>query len=420
MSYNKARFILMGMLASAPAMAAQTDAEGFVEGSTLDLFLRNGYISRDYKQGNQDKAEWGQGAVASFSSGFTKGTVGFGVDAFGMYGVRLDSGNGRAGHPGIDFFMVDDNGDIEHDVAHAGAALKARVSNTVISYGDQRPTLPVLSHDNSRLLPETFTGTLITSAEIEGLVLHAGRFTAESRKSDEGRDSAALKAIDVLGGRYQFNENISASLYASDVEDVLKRQYINLNYVRPLDNGDSLTLDFGGYRTNQEKEFDPTEGKNRIWSLAATYETGPHDFTLAYQRSSGDVGYNYGYYQNLGGVGDGGTTIWLANSYWSDFNNEDERSWQVAYGLDFAEYGVPGLSYKVAYVRGTDINLDAAGRGTEREFFNQFQYVVQSGAAKDLSVRLRSSALRVSSNAQNAISEGNEVRVFVDFPLDIL
>lgn len=234
MSYNKARFILMGMLASAPAMAAQTDAEGFVEGSTLDLFLRNGYISRDYKQGNQDKAEWGQGAVASFSSGFTKGTVGFGVDAFGMYGVRLDSGNGRAGHPGIDFFMVDDNGDIEHDVAHAGAALKARVSNTVISYGDQRPTLPVLSHDNSRLLPETFTGTLITSAEIEGLVLHAGRFTAESRKSDEGRDSAALKAIDVLGGRYQFNENISASLYASDVEDVLKRQYINLNYVLSL------------------------------------------------------------------------------------------------------------------------------------------------------------------------------------------
>ena len=420
MSDNKARFILLGMLASAPALAAQADAEGFVEGSTLDVFLRNGYISRDYTRGVQDKAEWGQGAVASFSSGFTQGTVGFGVDAFGMYGVRLDSGNGRAGQAGIDFFMVDDNGDIEHDVAHAGAALKARVSNTVISYGNQRPTLPVLSHDNSRLLPETFTGTLITSAEIEGLVLHAGRFTAQSRKSDEGRDSAALKAIDVLGGSYQFNENFSASLYASDVEDVLKRQYINLNYVRPLDNGDSLTLDFGGYRTNQEKEFDPAEGKNRIWSLAATYETGPHDFTLAYQRSSGDVGYNYGFYQSEGWVGDGGTTIWLANSYWSDFNNEDERSWQAAYGLDFAEYGIPGLSYKVAYVRGTDINLGAAGRGTEREVFNQFQYVVQSGAAKDLSVRLRSSALRASGNARGTINEGNEVRVFVDFPLDIL
>ncbi|MEH6387602.1 OprD family porin [Pseudomonas profundi] len=421
MSDYKARFILSGLLASAPSFAAdQADARGFVEGSSMDVFLRNGFISRDYKQGSQDKAEWGQGAVASFSSGFTAGTVGFGVDAFGLYGVRLDSGNGRAGAPGIDFFMVDDNGDIEHDVAQAGAALKARFSNTLITYGNQRPTLPVLSHDNSRLLPETFTGTLITSSEIDGLVLHAGRFTAQSRKSDEGRDSAELKAIDVLGGSYQLNDNISAALYASDVEDVLKRQYVNLNYVRPLGERDALTLDFGGYRTNQEEQFDPAERKNRIWSLAATYVTGPHDFTLAYQRSSGDVGYNYGFYQSEGWVGDGGTSIWLANSYWSDFNNEDERSWQVAYGVDFAAYGVPGLSYKVAYVRGTDINLGGDGRGTEREIFNQFQYVVQSGAAKDLSVRLRSSALRVSANAQNAISEGNEVRVFVDFPVDIL
>lgn len=421
MSDYKARFILLGLLASAPALAAdQADAQGFVEGSSLDLFLRNGYISRDYKHGNQDKAEWGQGAVASFSSGFTQGTVGFGVDAFGVYGLRLDSGNGRAGAPGIDFFMVDDNGDIEQEVARAGAALKARVANTVITYGDQRPTLPVLSHDNSRLLPESFTGTLITSQEIDGLVLHAGRFTAQSRKSDEGRDSAELKAIDVLGGSYQVNDTTRAALYASDVEEVLKRQYVNLNYIRPLNAGDSLTLDFGGYRTNQEKEFDPAESKNRIWSLAATYATGPHDFTLAYQRSSGDVGYNYGFYQSEGAVGDGGTSIWLANSYWSDFNNEDERSWQLAYGLDFTEYGVPGLSYKVAYIRGTDINLGEAGRGTEREVFNQLQYVVQSGAAKDLSVRLRSSALRVSSNARDAISEGNEVRIFVDFPLNIL
>lgn len=426
MSDYKARFVLLGLLASAPALAAgQADATGFIEGSSLDLFLRNAYISRDYKHGEQDKAEWGQGAVATFSSGFTQGQVGFGVDAFGTYAVRLDSGNGRAGAGGIDFFMVDNNGDIEHDVAQAGAAVKARFSSTVLTYGDQRPELPVLSHDNSRLLPESFTGTMITSREIDGLVLHAGRFTAQSRKSDEGRDSAELKSIDVLGGSYRFNDNIRAALYASDVEDVLKRQYVNLNYLRPLSGGDSLELDFSGYRTNQDQAFDPAEGENRIWSLAATYATGAHDFTLAYQRSSGDVGYNYGFYQSAGAVGDGGTSIWLANSYWSDFNNEDERSWQASYGIDFAQYGIPGLSYKIAYIRGTDINLGVDGRGTERELFNQLQYVVQSGAAKDLSVRLRSSALRVSSNASHAtdasrrIGEGNEVRIFVDFPLNI-
>lgn len=412
--------ITLGLLASAPAMAAsQADAKGFVEGSSLDLFLRNAYISRDYKHGNSDKAEWGQSVVTTFRSGFTQGTVGLGVDVFGMYAARLDSGNGRAGAGGIDFFMVDNNGDVEQDVAHAGAAVKARFSKTVLTHGDQRPSLPVLSYDDTRLLPETYTGTLITSTEIDGLVVHAGRFHAQARKSDEGRDSGRLKSIEVLGGSYQFNDKTRAALYASDVEDVLKRQYVNLNYQPELHHGAALTLDLSGYRTNHKQAFDADQGKNRLWSLSANYATGAHDFTLAYQRNSGNADYNYGFYQSAGAVGDGGTSIWVANSFWSDFNHEDERSWQASYGVDFSQYGVPGLSYKVAYIRGTDINLGVDGQGTEREFFNQLKYEVQNGAAKDMSVRLRSSALRVSSNARNKISEGNEIRVFVDFPMNV-
>ena len=421
MTKYKLSAIALALMTSAPVLAAsQADSNGFVEDSSLDLFLRNAYMNRDYKHGVQDKVEWGQGAVLTFNSGFTQGAVGFGVDAFGMYGLRLDSGNGRAGAGGIDFFMIDNNGDVERDMAHAGAAVKARFSKTVLAYGDQRPVLPVLSHDDSRLLPEAYTGTMITSNEIDGLTVHAGRFHAQHRKSDAGRDSGGLNSIEVLGGSYQFNDNIHAALYASDVEDVLKRQYANLNYIRPLNGGDTLTLGFSGYRTKQDKEWDGAGDRNNLWSLSANYATGSHDFTLAYQRSSGDTGYNYGFYQNQGAVGDGGTTIWVANSFWSDFNAKDERSWQVGYGLDFAEYGIPGLSYNVAYIRGTDID-DGTGRGdgTEREFFNQLKYVVQNGAAKDLSVRLRSSNLRVSNNASNYNSDGNEVRIFVDFPMNI-
>ena len=424
MTKYKLSAIALALMTSVPALAAsQAESNGFVEDSSLDLFLRNAYIDRDYRNGAQDKAEWGQSAVLTYKSGFTQGVVGFGVDAFGMYGYRLDSGGGRAGQGGIDFFYADEYdpiddsfGNVERDMAHAGAAIKARFSKTVLSYGDQRPVLPVLSHDDSRLLPEAYTGTMITSNEIDGLTVHAGRFHAQHRKSDEGRDSGGLKSIEVLGGSYQFNDNIRAALYASDVEDVLKRQYANLNYIRPLDTGDTLTLDFSGYRTKQDKKWDGEGDRNNLWSLSANYATGPHDFTLAYQRSSGDTGYNYGFYQNEGAVGDGGTSIWVANSFWSDFNAEDERSWQLGYGLDFAEYGIPGLSYNFAYVRGTDINVGGGDSATEREIFNQFKYVVQSGAAKDLSVRLRSSILRASNSYAQ---DGNEVRIFVDFPMNI-
>lgn len=418
---NTLSLIALCIAASTSALADdQSTAKGFVEDSHLDVLLRNAYMNRDYKHHNKDKMEWGQGVIGTFTSGFTQGTVGVGVDAFGLYGLRLDGGKGRVGAAGIDFFKPGDSGHAQDDIARGGAAVKARFSNTVVKFGDQMPALPVLSYDDSRLLPESYTGTLITSKEIEGLELNAGHFTAEARKSAEGRDSGGLKRIDVLGGSYRFNDQFSASLYGSDVEDVLKKQYVNLNYIYPIAKDRSLTLDFNGYRTRLDKDFAKDDNRtNRIWSLAATYAMGAHSFTLAHQRSSGDIGYLYGGYQSADYIGDGGTTIWLANSYWSDFNGKDENSWQVAYGLDFAEYGIPGLSYRVAYVRGDNIDAGQAGRGQEREIFNQLQYLVQEGPAKDLKLKLRGSMLRASNNVNSYVDDGNEVRVFVEYPIRV-
>src|SRR5690606_24572703 len=273
--------MVLGLATATPAFAAgQADAKGVVEDSSLNVLLRNGFINRDYRDGNQDKRECCQEIIAKFESGFTQGTVGFGVDAFAAYGLRLDSSRSRSGAWGIDFFKQDSNGNPERDVAKGGASLKVRLSNTVLAYGDLRPTLPVLYHDNSRLLPESYTGTMLTSNEIEGLELVAGTFHAQSRKSDEGRDSGGLKSIDVFGGSYQFNDALSAAFYASDVEDVVKRQYVNLNYTMPIASN-SLNFDLNGYRSKYDEDFYDS-GKNRIWSLATTYTTGPHAFTLAY------------------------------------------------------------------------------------------------------------------------------------------
>lgn len=421
--------IALALVAATQAQANdQAASKGFVEDSSMKLLLRNAYINRDKKHATDDQIEWGQGFIANFSSGFTQGTVGVGVDAFGLYAIRLDGGKGHNGGAGVDFFKPSDSepANSPHNLARGGAAIKFRVSNTVLKYGDQMPSLPVLQHDDARLLPESFTGTLVTSKEIKGLELNAGRFTQEARKSAEGRDSGGLKSINVFGGSYQFTDNLTAALYTSDVEDVLKKHYLGMNYVHPISDDQSLTLDFNGYKTSidskYEREANLTGDRNTIWSLAATYAFGPHSVTIAHQRSTGDTGYNYGWYQDRGGVGDGGSTIYLANSYWSDFNAEDERSWQIGYGLDFSAFGVPGLNYKVAYVRGDNINTHGFGEGKEREIFNQVQYVVQEGPAKDLSVKLRSSFLRTSDSVrQNGTynDDGNEVRVFVEYPISI-
>jgi hypothetical protein len=426
--------VALAMIAATQAQANdQADSKGFIEDSHANVLLRNAFINRDKKHHVNDQSQWGQAFIGNFSSGFTQGTVGVGVDAFALYAVRLDGGKGRNGGGGIDFFKREntlnarERSDAANDLSRAGAAIKFRVSNTVLKYGDQMPALPVLQYDDSRLLPESYSGTLITSKEIKGLELNAGRFTSEVQKSAQGHDSGRLKSINVLGGSYKFTDNFTASLYTADNEDVMKKHYLGMNYVYPIAADQSLTLDFNGYKSKLDKKFitkwDMPEGDrdNTIWSLAATYAFGPHSVTIAHQRSTGDTGYNYGGYQRNGGFGDGGSTIYLANSYWSDFNAEDERSWQIGYGLDFGAFGVPGLTYKIAYVRGDNINTHGFGEGKEREIFNQLRYVVQEGPAKDLSVKLRGSFLRTNNAVQqNGYNDdGNEVRVFVEYPISI-
>ncbi|MEG0341952.1 MAG: OprD family outer membrane porin, partial [Acinetobacter sp.] len=54
------------------------------------------------------------------------------------------------------------------------------------------------------------------------------------------------------------------------------------------------------------------------------------------------------------------------------------------------------------------------------EFFNQVKYTVQSGFAKDASLRLRNSIYRAN-NAYDAayIGDTNEWRIFLDIPVKL-
>ena len=82
---------------AAGVLAQQAGAAGFVEDSKASVTARNFYINQDNRDGAakpSKQEEWGQGFLLNYTSGFTEGTVGFGVDALGLLGVRLDSGKG--------------------------------------------------------------------------------------------------------------------------------------------------------------------------------------------------------------------------------------------------------------------------------------------------------------------------------------
>ncbi len=119
-------------------------------------------------------------------------------------------------------------------------------------------------------------------------------------------------------------------------------------------------------------------------------------------------------------------SIYLAKLLLSDFIGNDEKSAQVQYTLTLQAMNVPGLSWTTAFVYGWDIDVAGqvdraqlvADNANEREFFNQVKYTVQSGFAKDASLRVRNSYYRASDAYQSTyIGDTNEWRLLLDIPV---
>ena len=176
------------------AMAADEAAQGFIEGSTLSVLNRNLYFNRDNrdsaapthnpgKQPDNGYSEaWAHAVIARFESGFTQGTVGVGLDAFAMLGLKLDTGGGRnGGRSSFDVLPVDHDGQARDAYTKVGGAAKVRLYDTVLKVGDVFPANPVVAAGDSRLLPESFRGVTLENTSIKDLTLQAGRLHAMSQ-----------------------------------------------------------------------------------------------------------------------------------------------------------------------------------------------------------------------------------------------
>ncbi|MDM1757938.1 MULTISPECIES: OprD family outer membrane porin [unclassified Acinetobacter] len=418
--------LIQAALLSSAYASEQSEAKGFLEDAEGSVLFRTGYISRDKKNGIEDTSSYAQSAIVELNSGFTQGVVGFGVGVLGDGSIKLGSNN----NAGNQMIPLHNDGSAYDHWGRGGGNVKARFSNTTAVYGTQVLDLPVLASNTGRMVPEYFEGTLVTSREIKGLELTAGKFTKDQMSDQINSDAdAGGKGLDraiIWGAKYKFDDQLSASYYGLDSKNALERHYVNANYKLPLADKSSLTFDFSGYHTEWDKAaatYSSTIGNkdvdgrsNNIWALSSTYNQGPHSVMLAYQQNTGNTGYDYG--QNA----DGFQSIYLPNSYLSDFIGNHEKSAQLQYNLDFGGYGVPGLNWTTAFVYGWDIKVDGlTDDAQEREFFNQVKYTVQNGFAKDASLRVRHSYYRASDAYQaNAyIGDTNEWRLFLDIPVKL-
>ncbi len=418
MQCNKPTRILLLTL-TAGACAGHANA-ALIEDSQAQLDLTNFYFNRDFRQSgaSQSKAEeWAQGFVFRVESGYTEGRIGFGIDTLGLLGVKLDSSPDRSG-TGILQSDREAPFRAQDEYSELGLTAKMKLDDTELRIGTLQPVLPVLMRNYSRLLPQTFRGAMLTSRAHDDLTLDAGWIDRVNQRNSSDYEGMTVfngdarnivlgsqptsKRFLFAGGSYDWMPSLTTSYHISELQELYREHNLRLLSVLLLGAEQSLKTDLRFIRSRDDG------GSNvdaDAYAAIFSYKHGPHGVSASYQHLQGDTGHAY----------IAGSDNFLPHlSQITDFGNEDERSWQLRYDLDFAPLGMPGLTFMTRYTRGDHIAL-AGGRGKEWERNTDLAYVVQKGSLKGLGIKLRNATLRTSGFGNDM----NENRLIVSYTLEL-
>ena len=402
-------------------------------------------VYKNTANSNNEASEWGQGFIFNYQSGYTEGTVGFGLDAIGLVGIKLDSGGDsstpRSRAPGA-LFPLESDGSAVDNYGKAGVTAKARLSKTELRIGTLQPKLPVINFNDGRLLPQTFEGAQVTSAEIDGLTLTAGQL--ESTKTRSSTDDIALriggaasfqgKAADsnefiYAGGDYKITKDLTAQYYYGNLEDFYKQHFLGLTHNLALPVG-ALKTDLRYFNSGSDGKNGSLAGRtegykssgfwragdskngevdNNTWSALFTYSLSGHALSAGYQQVSGNSAFPFV------SQGDGATAYLITDRQIGKFASAGERTWLAEYGYDFASAGIPGLKATVTYLSGSNIDAaDSDRKEWERDF--RVDYTLQEGTLKGLGLSWRNATFRGNTSA----ADQDENRLIVSYSLPLL
>ncbi|MNS68364.1 Porin-like protein NicP precursor [compost metagenome] len=390
---QRALFSLLGLLPLASA-----SAEGFIDDSKLKLQLRNVYFNENFRDehgmsaksartAKSERTEWAQGFLLDYQSGFTPGTIGFGVDALGLLGVKLDSGRGRSG---TGLLPVHDDGRAADEFASLGMTAKAQLAKTTVKYGTLLPKTPVLIYNDARLLPQTYQGTQISSVDIENLTLTGGyldRFKLRDSSDSmpivpDGYGGDKSGDFSYAGAEYKLGKSVRLSYFYGELENFYRQNFAGIQHDLPLGGG-VLTSDLRYFNSVDNGSAYGGKIDNNMLSGQLSYAISGHTFGGGYQTLSGDAGLPFI---------SGATVYSFSNAGIGKFVEEDEKTWMLNYGYNFAAVGVPGLTFSARYLSGNDGKSDTSVKEWERDA--ELAYVVQQGTFKGLGVRLRNYVYR--------------------------
>jgi len=406
-------------------MSCAAQAQGFIDDSHASLTLRNYYLDRDYQDGGakSEAREWAQGFILKLQSGFTEGPVGFGLDATGLLGLKLDSSPSRSGTELLP--VSPSSGRAADEYSRLGLTGKMKIDKTLLQAGDLNLALPSALSSPSRLLPQTFRGGYLSSTQIDGLTLHGGYvdriakrnstdYEAMTVASPNGRFNgrATTSHMAFVGGYYALSPELTLKAHYLEVADLYEQGYLGALHKTSLGPG-TLSTDLRAFFSGENGSADAGKVDNQHLSLQFAYGLNGHRWTLGYAHQGGDTATPYISGTELMGISE------MTMS--SDYLNARERMWQAIWDYDFAAAGVPGLTARLRYVRGDNIELAAFGVDDRKEREAQWEmgYVIQDGPLRGVGLRVRQSFYRNDFPTGAAFRDENQTRLLVTYNLPI-
>ena len=419
---------------------AQDSADGFIQGQSLDAQTRNWYAN----QSRQDDARWHysrhgetlptsrrthwvQGTQLNYSSGFTEGTLGIATEVAAYNAIALNrSRKDSAGSSNR--ALAHRNGDPVDQWSKLGLAnLQVRVSNTTLIAGRQAFSSPTLDVLSNRALPSSFQGISLHSAEFDNLTFAAASFDRVSPRSEQSltkfRSAYAATPVEsdrasTFGLDYQPLASLETRLYVLQAKDFWNQYYLGATHHLGDNATLGLTTRLDYYRTVDSGAKKLGSIDNNAYSVSFALAHRAHRLSIAYQQIVGNEYFDYLYESN---------GIKLANSLYADYNGPNEQSVQLAYALDLAGQGLPGLTLNLygargwgidgSHYRGNSYKVRNLQGESHHEYGVGASYTVQSGLLKDTT--LRSTYVRHRGTRQQVDGDLNELRLVTTIPFNI-
>lgn len=411
----------------------------FINNSKLTLSLRNMFLNRENQEKNKysgNTQELGQLVLLDFKSGYL-GTenIGFGVDVLARSVVKLSS-DGHVGAqnqkrtPGH-VIPVKSNGKAVNKYTAVDFIGKGKISESEIKAGRGfRSKLPILISNDGRLLPQVYTGYLLTSRDVNDAEITVGNF-----KRVKGRVSMGWHKISIAGAGlgvgssnlyfagadYKPKDNIKTQYYFANLEDFYYQHFFGINH--------DLKTKYGKFTTDLRFFYSGSQGKNarddrlltgytsrgyygegvtkgeidnKLASLKLGYDVKGHLVELGYQHTSGKSDLPH-VNESSAYAGDFGNTAYVITQMFNNnFVRAGEKTFVGRYKYDFKGVGINGLSTGLGYASGRGVKTANANKSQwERNLFVEYEF--KENFLKGLRLTYRNSILR--GNVQDDMNE---------------